>query len=67
MIPISISGIDDTVTINFFEKLNITNEELISDFYFLTILDEHRKCQIQIHKNFWEKIKRDKIIKKILE
>jgi hypothetical protein len=67
MIPISISGIDDTVPINFFEKLNITNEELISDFYFLTILDQHGKCQIQIHKNFWKKIKRDKIIKNILE
>jgi len=67
MIPISISGIDDTVSITFFEKLNIIKEELISDFYFLTILDQHGKCQIQIHKNFWEKIKRDKIIKKILE
>ena len=66
MIPISISGIDDQVPIIFFNNLNIIREDIISDWCFLTIEDRHGKCQIQVHMNFWTKIKREILINKII-
>jgi len=66
MIPISISGIDDQVDISFFFRLNIIKEEIISDYCFLTIEDRDGRCQIQVHMNFWRKIKREILINKII-
>lgn len=66
MIPISISGIDDQVPISFFNNLNIIKEDVINDWCFLTIEDRHGKCQIQVHMNFWTKIKREILINKII-
>jgi len=66
MIPISISGIDDQVQVSFFYNLNIIREQIISDWCFLTIEDSDGVYQIQLHMNFWSKIKREILINKIL-
>ena len=67
MIPISISGIDYDVDVSFFERLSIISEELISDTYFLTSSDNHGQFLISVHKNFYDKIKREVKINKILK
>lgn len=63
IIPINLSGIDDTVNIQFFERLHVDEETLIGDIYFIKT-----KCGIpfSVHKNFYEIVKRDLKIKKIL-
>jgi hypothetical protein len=63
-IPVNLSGIDDTVDIKFFERLEIIEEKLIGDTYFIKT-----KCKsfFSVHKNFYDIIKRDLKIKKILK
>lgn len=62
-IPVNLSGIDDTVDILFFERLQIDKEKLIGDTYFIKT-----KCGsfFSVHKNFYDVVKRDLKIKKIL-
>lgn len=66
-IHISISGIDSSVDINFFESLDILEEELIGDTYFIKSRDNMGLYQISVHKNYYDVIKRDRKIKKILD
>jgi len=66
-IHISISGIDYSVDMSFFERLDIIQEELIGDTYFITSKDRDGKFQIAVHKNYYDIIKRDLRIKKIFE
>ena len=67
MIPINICGIDDLVDISFFERIDIIQEELIGDTYFIMSKDRDGKFQISVHKNYYDIIKRDLRIKKIFE
>jgi hypothetical protein len=62
-IPVNLSGIDDRVDIQFFERLQIDEETLIGETYFIKT-----KCKLSfsVHKNFYDIIKRDLKIKKIL-
>ena len=66
-IHISISGIDYSVNIEFFERLDIVKEELIGDTYFIKSKDNMGFFQISVHKNYYDVIKRDLKIKKILD
>ena len=66
-IHISISGIDYSVNMNFFERLEIVKEELIGDTYFIKSKDDMGFFQISVHKNYYDIIKRDLNIKKILD
>lgn len=66
-IHISISGIDYSVNMNFFERLNIVKEELIGDTYFIKSKDDSGTFQLSVHKNYYDIIKRDLKIKKILD
>ena len=66
-IHISISGIDYSVDMSFFERLDIIQEELIGDTYFIMSKDRDGKFQIPVHKNYYDIIKRDLRIKKIFE
>ena len=66
-IHISISGIDYSVNMNFFERLNIVKEELISDTYFIKSKDGSGYFHFSVHKNYYDIIKRDLKIKKILD
>jgi hypothetical protein len=52
---------------NFFEKLNIVKEELIGDTYFIKSKDDSGTFQLSVHKNYYDIIKRDLKIKKILD
>jgi hypothetical protein len=63
-IPVNLSGIDYTFDIEFFKRCQIDEEKLIGDTYFIKT-----KCKIffSVHKNFYEIIKRDLKIKKILK
>ncbi len=65
-IPISISGIDYTVNILFFERIDIDKEELIGETIFIKPKG-FNMATISIHKNFYMKIKRHIKIKKIFE
>lgn len=67
MIPINICGIDDLVDISFFERIDIIQEELIGDTYFITFKDRDGKSQISVYKKIWESAKREIKIKKIFE
>lgn len=66
-IHISISGIDYSVNMNFFERLNIVKEELIGDTYFIKSKDDIGFFHLSVHKNYYDIIKRDLKIKKILD
>lgn len=66
-IHISISGIDYSVNVKFFERLDIVKEELIGDTYFIKSKDDTGGFQISVHKNYYDIIKRDLKIKKILD
>ena len=66
-IHISISGIDYSVNVKFFERLDIVKEELIDDTYFIKSKDDTGFFQISVHKNYYDIIKRDLRIKKIFE
>ena len=66
-IHISISGIDYSVDMSFFERLDIIQEELIGDTYFIMSKDRDGKFQISAHKNYYDIIKRDLRIKKFFE
>jgi hypothetical protein len=66
-IHISISGIDYSVNINFFERLDVVEENLIGDTYFIKSKDSSGFFQISVHKNYYDIIKRDLKIKKILD
>jgi hypothetical protein len=66
-IHISISGIDYSVNIEFFERLDIVKEELIGDTYFIKSKDNMGFFQISVHKNYYDVIKRDLKIKNILD
>jgi hypothetical protein len=66
-IHISISGIDYSVNIEFFERLDIVKEELIGDTYFIRSKDDSGFFQISVHKNYYDMIKRDLKIKNILD
>lgn len=68
-IHILIGGIDHNVDISFFEKLNISQEELIGDIYFIKSKDSNgqNNCLISVHKNFYDIIKRELRIRKIFE
>ena len=66
-IHISISGIDYSVDMSFFERLDIIQEELIGDTYFIMSKDRDGKFQISVHKNYYDIIKRYLRIKKIFE
>ena len=67
MIPINICGIDDLVDISFFERIDIIQEELIGDTYFITFKDRDGKFQISVYRKIWESAKREIKIKKIFE
>ena len=67
MIPINICGIDDLVDISFFERIDIIQEELIGDTYFITFKDRDGKFQISVYKIIWESARREIKIKKIFE
>jgi hypothetical protein len=66
-IHISISGIDYSVDVKFFERLNIVKEELVGDTYFIRSKSSSGFFQITVHKNYYDIIKRDLKIKKILD
>jgi hypothetical protein len=66
-IHISISGIDYSVNMNFFERLNIVKEELIGDTYFIKSKDDSGTFHLSVHKNYYDIVKRDLKIKKILD
>ena len=66
-IHISISGIDYSVDMSFFERLDIIQEELIGDTYFIMSKDRDGKFQISVYKKIWESAKREIKIKKIFE
>jgi|LauGreDrversion4_2_1035121.scaffolds.fasta_scaffold614295_2 hypothetical protein len=66
-VPISISGIDYTMGFNFFERLDIVEENLIGDTYFIKSKDQHGYFRFSVHKNYYDIIKRDLKIKKILK
>jgi hypothetical protein len=66
-IHISISGIDYSVDVKFFEKLDIVKEELVGDTYFIRSKSGSGFFQITVHKNYYDIIKRDLKIKKILD
>ena len=67
MIPINICGIDDLVDISFFARIDIIQEELIGDTYFITFKDRDGKFQISVYKKIWESARREIKIKKIFE
>ena len=64
-IPISASGVDQTVDDSFFYQLDIIEEELIQDTYFIKF-NSSGINYISVHKNFYEPIKRNIKINKIL-
>jgi len=68
-IHILIGGIDHNVDMSFFENVNISQEELIGDTYFLKSKDSNGQpnCLISVHKNYYDIIKRDLRIRKIFE
>lgn len=58
-VPISISGIDYTVSFNFFERLDIVDENLITDTYFIRSRDQEGYFFFSVHMNFYEQIKKE--------
>lgn len=68
-IHILIGGIDHNVDISFFEKLNISKEELIGDIYFIKSKDsnDQNNCLVSVHKNYYDIIKRELKIRKIFK
>jgi hypothetical protein len=66
-VPISISGIDYSVNLDFFERLDILEEKLIDDTYFIQSKDGNGFFTLSVSKNYYDIIKRDLKIKKILE
>lgn len=66
-VPISISGVDYNVKIDFFQRIKIVNEELIGDTYFIKSEDSKGFFYISIHKNYYDIIKRDLKIIEILQ
>ena len=66
-IHISISGIDYSVNLSFFEKLDIVKEDLIGDTYFIKSKDDKGYFHLSVHKNYYDAIKRHLKIKKIFE
>ena len=66
-IHISISGIEYSVNINFFERLDIVKEDLIGDTYFIKSKDDEGNFYLSVHKNYYDIIKRHLRIKKIFE
>jgi hypothetical protein len=66
-IHISISGIDYSVNIKFFERLDIIEEDLVGDTYFIKSKDDQGDSYLSVHKNYYDIIKRHLRIKKIFE
>jgi hypothetical protein len=66
-VPISISGIDYTMGLSFFERLDIIEENLIGDTYFIKSKDRQGYFQFSVHRNYYDIIKRDLKIKNILK
>jgi len=67
-IPICISGIDYVVGISTFNSFKIIEEKLIGDTYFIKCDDSssYGTFSLSVHKNFYDAIKRDIKISKIL-
>jgi hypothetical protein len=66
-VPISISGIDYVMNFDFFRRLNIIEETLIDDTYFIRVGDQKEYFHLSVHKNYYDIIKRDLKINKIFE
>jgi hypothetical protein len=66
-IPICISGIDYQVDSSFFTKFKVVEERLITDTYFIKGEDSTGFFSLSVHKNFYDLVKRDSKISKILE
>jgi len=66
-IHIAMSGIDYSVNIEFFERLDIIEEDLVGDTYFIKSKDDQGNFYLSVHKNYYDIIKRHLRIKKIFE
>jgi hypothetical protein len=67
---IGVFGEIEEVYINFFESMNILNQELIGDTWFFTIRNGKDNLTFSIHDNYWKKVQvdlRDTKIDGILE
>jgi len=66
-VPISVYGIDYSMDFSFFERLNIIEESLIGDTYFIKSKDSQGHFHFSVHKNYYDIIKRDLKIKNLLK